>query len=493
MSTLADALPLNTTMLDSLGDVPTPRYDRSSVTAGIVHFGVGGFHRAHQAFYLDQLLASDPSWGICGVGVRPADARMRDALVPQDGLYTLTLKHPDGAVETSVIGSIVEYLYAPDDPEAVLERLADPAVRIVSLTVTEGGYNFSAATGEFDADNPDIVADLTGNAAPTTVFGLVVEGLARRRERGVPSFTVMSCDNIAGNGHMAHSTFLAYARLRDPELAAWIDEHTRFPNSMVDRITPATPAELAGEVAERTGIADAWPVVAEPFTQWVLEDNFSCDRPALENVGVQVVADVTPYELMKLRLLNAGHQALCYFAHLLGYRYVHDAAVDPDLRELLRRYMSEEGKPTLAPLPDVDVDAYIDTLLERFGNPAIADTIARLCQDSSNRIPKWLVPVIRDRLAQDGSVRLAAAVVAGWTRYAEGVDEHGNAITVDDPLADRLVPLAQRSRTEPLAFLSETSLFGDLAEDESFTEPYRWALESLRSKGTRATLQELLS
>ena len=260
--------PLNNETMSGLAGVAVPTYDRSGVTPGIVHFGVGAFHRAHQAMYLDRLLATDASareWGICGVGVRTADAAMRDALGPQDGLFTLTLKHPDGAVETSVIGSIVEYLYAPDDPEKVIERLSDPATRIVSLTVTEGGYNFSPSTGEFDATNPDIVADLEASAPPRTVFGLVTEALARRRDRGVPSFTVMSCDNIQGNGHMARSTFLAYAQLRDPELAAWIASNTRFPNSMVDRITPATPPELAAEVADRTGVDDNWPVVAEPF------------------------------------------------------------------------------------------------------------------------------------------------------------------------------------------------------------------------------------
>ncbi|MGC4935452.1 mannitol dehydrogenase family protein [Gordonia sp. DT30] len=493
MSTPSTRTPLRNATLGSLTGVTTPAYDRATVTPGIVHFGVGGFHRAHQACYLDKLLANDPSWGISGVGVRPADVHMRDALVPQDCLYTLTLKAPDGTVTTSVIGSIIEYRYAPDDPEAVLERLADPATRIVSLTVTEGGYNFSASTGEFDASDPEVVADLAGNGPPTTVFGLVVEGLARRRDRGVPSFTVMSCDNIAGNGHMARSTFLAYARLRDADLAGWIEGHTSFPNSMVDRITPATPAELADEVAARTGIADAWPVVAEPFTQWVIEDDFSCGRPSFEKAGVQVVADVTPYELMKLRLLNSGHQTLCYFAYLLGYRYVHDAAEDPDIRNLLRRYMTEEGKPTLEPLPGVDVDGYIDTLLERFANPAIADTVARLCQDSSNRIPKWLVPVIGDRLTQHGGVDFAAAVVASWTRYDEGVDEQGDPIDVDDPLADRLVGLARRSRTEPFAFLSEESLFGDLATREEFTTPYLWALETLRTKGARDTLRELLA
>ncbi|OBC06549.1 MULTISPECIES: mannitol dehydrogenase family protein [unclassified Gordonia (in: high G+C Gram-positive bacteria)] len=486
---------LSNDALPAITDTSTPGYDRAHVTVGIVHFGVGGFHRAHQAMYVDRLLAEPEarSWGICGVGVRPADQAMRDALVPQDGLYTLTLKSPDGAVETSVIGSIVEYLYAPDDPETVLDRLADPETRIVSLTVTEGGYNFSPATGEFDVENPAIVADLSGTQSLTTVFGLVTEALARRRARGLPSFTVMSCDNIQGNGHIARSTFLAYAHLRDPELARWIDTRTSFPNSMVDRITPVTPPELAAEVEARTGIVDNWPVVAEPFTQWVLEDSFSNGRPALENVGVQIVDDVTPYELMKLRLLNASHQALCYFGYLLGYRYVHDAAIDSDIRELLRRYMLDEAEPALAPLPGVDVNAYIDTLLERFANPAIADTIARLCQDSSDRIPKWLVPVIRERLGAGGNVDLAAAVVASWTRYAEGIDENGDAIDVVDPKADELVPLAQKSRTEPLAFVSERGLFGELADHDGFTTPYLWALETLRTKGSRETLKDLLS
>ena len=488
---------LSQEVLATIDTVPTPDHDCRPKRCGIVHFGVGGFHRAHQAMYLDRLLAKDPTnaadWGICGVGVRPADAAMRDALVPQDGLYTLTLKHPDGQVETSVLGAVVDYLFAPDDPERVIERLAAGETRIVSLTVTEGGYNFSPSTGEFDLTNPDIVADLSDDAVPRTVFGLVTEALRRRRDRGLESFTVMSCDNIAGNGHVARATFLAYARAKDPQLADWITEHTRFPNSMVDRITPATPPELRAEVFARTGIDDRWPVVAEPFTQWVLEDAFSMGRPALETVGVQIVDDVTPYELMKLRLLNAGHQALCYFGYLMGYRYVHEATADPLITELLRRYMSQEGRPTLAPVPGVDLDSYTETLIARFGNPSIADTIARLCQDSSDRIPKWLVPVIRDRLAAGGDVPLAAAVVASWTRYAEAVDEHGDEIRVVDPLAAQLIRAARRSRTEPLAFVSDRALFGDLAGEERFTKPYLAALESLRRDGARDTLAGLLA
>jgi mannitol 2-dehydrogenase len=486
---------LDNAHLADITTISTPQYRRDELTCGIVHFGVGGFHRAHEAMYIDRLLSADAesrSWAICGVGVLPSDARMRDALVPQDGLYTLTLKHPDGAVETSVTGSIVQYLYAPDDPEAVVAKLAAPETRIVSLTVTEGGYNFSATTGEFDGSNPAIARDLTEGAVPATTFGLVIAALERRRAQGLPSFTVMSCDNIQGNGDIARKTFTAFAQLKDPELASWMSEHTCFPNSMVDRITPATAPELLTEVSERTGIADRWPVVAEPFTQWVLEDSFSDGRPALESVGVQVVSDVGPYELMKLRLLNASHQALCYFGYLMGYRYVHDAAQDPLLRGLLRGYMNNEARPTLLPAPGVDVDEYMDTLIERFSNPAIGDTIARLCQDSSDRIPKWLLPVITSQLKSGGDVELAAAVVASWTRYAEGEDENGEPIEVVDPLAQALVPLARESRSDPLAFVGNTALFGDLAHQEGFTRPYLWALKSLRTTGARNTLTELL-
>ncbi len=486
---------LNSATLAAITGATVPPYDRAAVRPGIVHFGVGGFHRAHQAAYVDRLLAAGDGasgWGICGVGLRPADAAMRDALVPQDGLYTLTLKHPDGAVETSVIGAIVEYLYAPDDPESVIERLAAPDTRIVSLTITEGGYNFSATTGEFDADDPDVRHDAAPGAVPRTVFGYVTEALRRRRDRGVPAFTVMSCDNIEGNGHVAQRTFTAFARLADPALAEWIGEHVRFPNSMVDRITPATPPSLRAEVAERVGVDDRWPVVAEPFTQWVLEDDFGAGRPRFEDAGVQVVADVAPYELMKLRLLNAGHQALGHFARLLGYEYVHDAAADPDIRELLRRYMQEEGRPTLRPVPGIDLDDYIDTLLHRFSNPAIADTVARLCQDASDRIPKWLVPVIVSRLDDGAPAPLAAAVVAAWTRGCEGSDDDGAPIVLNDREAGALAERARRSRSEPLAFVAATDLFGDLAERPGFAEPYLAALERLRTDGARALLRELL-
>ncbi|WP_435828793.1 mannitol dehydrogenase family protein [Nocardia beijingensis] len=488
------ATPLRSATMACFADrVSTPGYDRSRITTGIVHFGVGGFHRAHQAMYVDRLLerGRGHEWGICGVGVLPGDRRMRDVLRAQDGLYTLSTVAPDGTWTTRTIGSLVEYRYAPDDPEAVVAKLADPATRIVSLTITEGGYHIDAATGEFDPDDPGIRADLAGNAPPCTVFGLVTEGLARRRSRGIAPFTVLSCDNIEGNGNVARRMFGAFAALRDPGLGAWVADEVRFPNSMVDRITPVTPPGATGEIERRYGLTDRWPVVAEPFAQWVLEDSFPLGRPAFEEVGVQIVADVTPYELMKLRLLNASHQALCYFGYLSGYRLVHEAAQDPAFRRFLTRYMDAEATPTLRAVPGVDLDDYKRTLLDRFANPAIGDTIARLCAESSDRIPKWLLPVARAQLATGGPIDCAAAVVASWARYAEGVDEQGQPIEIVDRLRDRLVPLARRQREQPTAFLGARSLFGDLIDHPRFVAAYLAALDSLRSRGARATVEQL--
>jgi mannitol 2-dehydrogenase len=483
---------LNQASLGSLS-IPVPSYDRSQVKVGIVHFGVGGFHRAHQAMYLDQLMERGKAldWGICGVGVMPFDLKMKEALQSQDCLYTLVEKAPDGSWNPQVIGSIVQYLYAPDDPDAVIEKMADPATRIVSLTITEGGYNFHPVTGKFDDTNPAVQADLAPGAVPATTFGLITEALVRRRSRGIEPFTVMSCDNIQGNGHMAQEVFTAFARLRDPELGEWVSSNVRFPNSMVDRITPVTTDEDRTQVRERFDIDDAWPVVCEPFTQWALEDDFSTGRPPLEEVGVQLVADVVPYELMKLRLLNASHQALCYFGYLAGYRLVHEVAQDPLFANFLLDYMNTEATPTLAPVPGIDLDAYKQQLIERFSNAGVRDTVARLCARSSERIPTWLVPVIRENVAAGRDVTLSAAVVASWARYAEGVDEQGEPIEIVDQLADTVRRLAAQQQEDPLAFVKNRELFGDLANEPAFTEPYLNVLDSLHTNGARATLQAL--
>ena len=474
--------------------VATPGYDRGQVRAGIVHLGVGGFHRSHQAMYLDRLMRQGRAldWGVCGVGVLPGDRRMAEVMAAQDCLYTLLVTRPDGSVEARVIGSMVEYLLAPDDPEAVVERMTDPAIRIVSLTVTEGGYNVDAVTGDFDASNEAVRADLEPGAAPATSFGLVTEALVRRRARGTAPFTVMSCDNIPGNGDVARRSFAAFAALRDPELGEWVEREVPFPNSMVDRITPATTDVHRAELARRTGVEDGWPVVCEEWTQWVLEDRFGSGRPPLEDVGVQVVDDVEPYELMKLRLLNGSHQAVGYLGTLAGHTFMHDVCQDPLFRRFLHAYMDREATPTLPPVPGIDLDSYKAELVGRFANPSMRDTLARLCAESSDRIPKFLLPVLRANLAAGGDIRCSVAVLAGWARYAEGVGEDGRPIEVVDPLRDRLMAAARRQAEDPLAFVSDRELFGDLADDARFAETYVATLEAIRSTGARAALVGVL-
>jgi mannitol-1-phosphate/altronate dehydrogenase len=466
-----DAIALNNSALTHL-PIDAPTYDRSKVSVGIAHIGAGHFHRAHQAAYIDLLLQQGLAheWGICGVGVMPADWTMRDVLDDQDGLYTLILENPDGTRDAQVIGSIIDYRYAPDDPESALDVLAAESTRIISLTITEGGYR--------DPDGP--------------AFTLITEALDRRRSRGIPAPTIVSCDNIENNGEVAKRTVLASAERTDPELAEWVGEHARFPNSMVDRITPATTLEMAAEVRRDFGVDDRWPVVAEPFSSWVIEDDFADGRPPLEKAGVLVVDDVRPYELMKLRMLNAGHQCLCYFAHLCGFEYVHDAAQDPLFAKYLLSYLEDEAIPTLPPVPGIDLHQFARTLIERFANPAVRDTVARICAYSSDRIPKWLFPVITDNLANNGPVQMASAAVASWARYAEGVDEWGEPYEVLDQLADSLIPIARSQHDNPNAFIEITAVFGDLAHQHRFVEAYRWALDSLHNKGARATLEALV-
>ena len=486
---------LSNRTLDRLpAEVACPTYDRSALRVGIVHVGVGGFHRAHMAMALDRLmndgLAHD--WAICGIGLLPGDRRMKEVFDAQDCLYTLTVKHPDGRREARVIGSITGYLFAPDEPDTVVERMADPDVRIVSLTITEGGYNFDRVTGEFDASNPGVVADLAEGAAPSTVFGFVTEALRRRRDRGIPPFTVLSCDNVQGNGDMASAMFTAFAALKDAELGGWIRENVAFPNSMVDRITPVTAQSDIVEAEATTGLIDGWPVVCEPFFQWVIEDHFPLGRPPFDQAGAQFVEEVEPYELMKLRLLNASHQGLCYFGYLAGYRFAHEAVADQQIASFLRRYMDREATPTLLPVPGIDLDDYKSTLIARFSNPEVRDTLARLCAESSDRIPKWLLPVVREQLAAGGEIECSAAIVASWARYAEGVDETGEPIDVIDPLRDQLMAIAQAQRGDPTAFIRNRALFGDLAEDDRFRSAYLAALQSLHERGSAATVRSIV-
>ncbi len=394
---------LSAATISQLGSsIAVPGYDRSQVLAGIVHIGTGAFHRSHQALYLDDLMNAGLAldWGICAVDVLAADRAKAATFAAQDGLYTVLVKDADGSIRPRVVGSLTGYLFAPDEPGRVLDRLADPATRIVTLTITEGGYNIHPVTSEFDPADPAVRRDLaTAGSAPGTVFGLVTEAIRRRRAAGIPPFTVASCDNVQGNGDLARSVFAAFADLREPGLGDWVRAEVAFPCSMVDRITPVTTDSDRERLTAEFGIEDAWPVVCEPFRQWVLQDEFPAGRPELEVCGVQLVSDVTPYELMKLRLLNAGHQAMAYAGYLAGYRYAHEAIADPVFAEFVTGYMQAEARPTLPEVPGVNLDDYIASLVTRFANPCIGDTLARLCAATSDRIPKFVLPVIRGNLA----------------------------------------------------------------------------------------------
>jgi mannitol 2-dehydrogenase len=474
--------------------VARPSYARAALQPAVVHVGVGGFHRAHQALYLDNIAEQriSSAWGICGVGLLPQDKRMEQALLPQQGLYTLVERSADQE-RARVVGSIVRYLFAPDHREEVLRVLADPATRLVTLTVTEGGYAYNQVTGAFDPETPGVPGDLAHPHQPDTVFGYLCEALDRRRRTGVEPFTVLSCDNLPGNGHLARQVFTAFARLRDPSLAGWMEERVAFPNCMVDRITPQTTDENRAMVASAFGIQDAWPVMTEPFLQWIVEDTFCNDRPPLEEVGVQLVQDVRPYELMKLRLLNADHQALAYLGYLRGYRFVHEVLADQDFETFLARLMDEEVTALLQPVPGVDLAAYKHTLLTRFANPRIRDQVLRLCQDASNRMPKFLLPSIHEALAAGRPYRLLTLAVAGWFRFLAGIDEQGQTIPLDDALASVLQPLAQQGREDPRPLLAVHQLFGDLDQHAGFVEELSLGLHLLYTQGARATLAHYLA
>ena len=485
---------LSSATLSSLS-VSVPTYDRDAASVGIVHFGFGNFHRSHMARYVDRLMESGEGldWGICGVGVLEQDATMRDVMNAQDCLFTLVLRHPDGSLEPRVIGSVLEYLYGPDDASTVQERLDDPAVRIVSLTVTEGGYLKNPATGAFDAENPSVVHDLAHPDHPRTAFAYVVEGLRRRRDAGVAPFTVLSCDNLQGNGDYARQAFVGFARLVDPELADWIDATVSFPNCMVDRITPSTTDADRAALSREFGIDDGWPVPAEPFTQWVVEDEFPAGRPALESVDVQFVDDVRPYELMKLRLLNASHQAIAYFGAPLRYVLVDEALRDDRIRTYLERYMADEAVPTLGELPGIDLDAYMATLIERFSNPGIRDTLVRLATDGSNRMATFTLPAIRSNIDAGRPIRLGAAMVAAWAEYWAliGRGEIVPPEVPEDVYAAEMTTAAGDPRPE--AFVEIEVLFGDLRKDETFLAEYLGQRAALVARGVHATLDDLLS
>ncbi|MDX8498376.1 mannitol dehydrogenase family protein [Mesorhizobium sp. VK4C] len=473
--------------------VSGPKYDRSSLKAGIVHFGVGNFHRSHQAVYLDDLFNSGlgHDWALIGAGVFEGEKVGRSKLEEQDWLTTV-VEQDSGHMSARVTGAMVDFLM-PGHAEAIIERLADPAIKIVSLTITEGGYFIDPASGKFNPAHPDIVADAQLGAAPKTVFGIILAGLLRRRADGVVPFTVMSCDNIPHNGHVTSDGVIGLARLIDEDLANWVRDNVAFPNGMVDRITPATTDRERAILASDFGLEDNWPVFCEPFKQWVLEDHFTAGRPPLEKAGVQFVRDVSPYELMKIRILNGGHAAIAYPAGLMDIHFVHEAMQEPLLRGFLAKLERDEIIPTVPPVPDTVLEDYYQLIERRFSNPKIGDTIRRLCLDGSNRQPKFIIPTIADRLKAGKGFAGLALESALWCRYCFGTTDSGAVIEPNDPSWDRMQATAKAAKDKPGAWLAMDDIYGDVGRSPVFTQAFAHALDALWANGARETLTRYLA
>ena len=481
----------------SLNDLPAkveyPKYDRNTIKQGIVHIGVGGFHRSHQAYYINKILSSGKNneWGICGICLRETDQKIYETLSNQDCLYNLITRYPNGNVKTEIIGSIVNFIWAYRDPEEALKKLSDPETKIVSLTITEGGYNFDSSTGEFNLSHSDVKHDLDKKNTPKTVFGFLTEAARRRKNSGYTSFTVMSCDNIQHNGDVAKKMFLSFAKHQDIEVYHWMLRNTAFPNSMVDRITPVTTEKDINYLKNQYSVIDRWPVTCEPFTQWVLEDHFSSNRPPLENVGVQLVKDVKPYEKMKLRLLNAGHSNLGIPGSLHGYPTINSCMGDAVFRGFMRKFMDIEATPTLDPVPGIELSEYKDSLEQRFGNINIKDTLERICSESSAKLPKFLFETISENLSKERSIVMGSFIVSCWFYYYhKGKNEQGKDLIIVDELSEQL----RNNSESPESFISNSSLFGELSTNNRFLKSYsNWAEKLMRGTKVRQIMQDIIS
>jgi len=476
----------------TLGQLPegveVPTYDRAKLTPGIVHIGLGNFHRAHQAWYLHRLmqqgLAAD--WAIVGAGVRPYDAPQREKLLAQDCLTTLIELDPSGT-SAEVVGSMIDYLPVEEGNGPLIAEMAEPATRIVALTVTEGGYFIDPATNGFDAAHPDILHDAANPNRPRTAFGAMVAALKLRRERGIGPFTGQCCDNLQGNGAILRQTVVSLARLSDPDLADWIDGNCSFPNSMVDCIVPATgPKELA--LVREFGIDDAVPVTHENFRQWVIEDDFCAGRPDWDRVGATFSDRVHDYEAMKIRILNAGHQVIANPGEILSVETISGCMTHPLIGPLFRKVEREEIAPYVSPVPDMMPDAYVDLIESRFSNPAIVDTTRRVAFDGSSRHTGFVLPILRDALNAGGSVEGLALVEAIWARMCEGTREDGSAIDPNDPFWDQLTAAAKEARGRPQAWLEQRQFYGDLANATRFSEAFERWFRAIWADGLEAAL-----
>lgn len=486
-------LKVTTANLDPLSArIVVPTYDRQVLKSGIVHMSVGGFHRSHQAVYTDNLLNLMPSdWMINGVGLLENDNTNVQALQSQDCLYTVLTRSQTEDM-AHVVGSMKDILHAPANPGAVFSKLASEDIKILSLTVTEKGYCYDK-NRDLDDTNAAIQHDLKNPDAPKTMMGYAVGALRHRMKNNMSGFTVMSCDNLPGNGHITRHILTSFARLSDPALARWIEDNVSFPNAMVDRITPVTTDAVRQVLIEKFGIDDAWPVVCEDYIQWVLEDDFRYGRPAYEEVDAQVVKNVEPYEKMKVRLLNGSHSALSYLSYLCGYRDVDLAMADPLISRFVRSYMDHDITPSVPSVPGIDLEAYKNTLIRRFANPAVRDQILRLAEDGSQKIKNAIVPCLEHQLQTGGSIRFAALALAGWFRFLSGSDEQMNAIPIKDPLAEQLVTRAKIEPRNPDQLLAMKDIFGTTVSASPLVrQEIAIALDSLYTKGAKATLESYL-
>jgi mannitol 2-dehydrogenase len=480
----------------TLGRLPDsilrPRYDRRALRPGIVHIGVGNFHRAHQSWYLHRLMQQGQAldWAILGAGVRPYDARMRQKLLDQDCLTTLIELDPSGR-SAEVVGSMIDYLPIEDGNGALVAAMADPAIRIVGLTVTEGGYYVDPVSRGFDAAHPDIRHDAANPDTPRTAFGAMALALKRRSTAGHGPFTALSCDNLQGNGAILRQTLVSLTRLSDPALADWIDERCTFPSSMVDCIVPATgPGELA--LARSLGIDDAAPVTHENFRQWVIEDDFCAGRPDWDRVGATFTDRVHDYESMKIRILNAGHQVLANAGEILAVPTIAGCMAHPLIGPFFRKVEHEEIAPHVHAVPGMTPQAYVELIDRRFSNPAIQDTTRRVAFDGSARHTGFLLPIIKDGLAAKAPVEGLALVEALWARMCQGTRENGTTIEPNDPLWPELNKAAKAARSNPRAWLDQHHLYGDLATTRAFTDPFERWLGQIWAEGTEATLEAYL-
>jgi len=463
-----------------------PDYDRAALLPGIVHLGLGAFHRAHQAVYTDTVLAQgDLRWGIVGVSLRSPETR--DALAPQDNLYTLAIRGVEGE-QLRIIGSLVDTLVAPESPAAVLAAMSHAHCHIVSVTVTEKGYCHDPASNTLRFDHPDIVHDLVHADAPRSAIGFIVRALDKRRDAGLPPFTVLSCDNLPSNGNTSRALMLAFAGHVDPELSKWISRHGAFPNSMVDRIVPKTTDEDRVAIAARLGVDDAWPVMTEPFSQWVIEDRFAGPRPAWETAGATLVEEAEPYEHAKLRMLNGSHSSLAYLGSLAGYVTVDQAIRDDGLRGFIEQMMTQEIAPTLQ---RPGLDEYRDELVARFRNPALKHRLQQIAMDGSQKLPQRLLGTIRARIDAGLPCMRLCFAVAGWIRYLRGEDEAGLAYPISDPQADALQAAARIADIDARvdALLALEAVFGnDLAKRVEFVSAVKTFLRSIEEQGVLQAL-----